>query len=273
MTKNQFERCQRFLVGHLSSPGSMPQSPFVLELSRKSSPGARAVGGQEFFLKETWKRDALGRCWWSGISKRKVEGGVKMVCQQGRSTVDTSWGQNHLAAKVDWREPSPHPQGRAGRLQASASETFSTFSLVLVLSSFHWAASSHSWESSQLTEHGSVGRQIRDLVIWYFSLFIVFTCICFACGVSGFRGAVQISHRGWECSQLAESCLARLAWFAWFAGFAGWGADHVKPPQRRFFARNSWYVFRHRMTLCPYQSTIELITLSSRRISLLHQYY
>ena len=49
MTKNQFERCQRFLVGHLSSPGSMPQSPFVLTSSRKSSPGARAVGGQELF--------------------------------------------------------------------------------------------------------------------------------------------------------------------------------------------------------------------------------
>ena len=49
MAKNQFERCQRFLVGHLSSPGSMPQSPFVLTLSRKSSPGARAVGGQELF--------------------------------------------------------------------------------------------------------------------------------------------------------------------------------------------------------------------------------
>ena len=45
--KDRFEIFPRFLVGHLSSPGSIPQSPSVLRLSRKSSPGPRAEAGQD----------------------------------------------------------------------------------------------------------------------------------------------------------------------------------------------------------------------------------
>ena len=63
MTKNQFEIFPRFLVGHLSSPGSIPQSPFVLRLSRKSSPGPRAEVGQDLSgkLEEKYKEYLGGK--------------------------------------------------------------------------------------------------------------------------------------------------------------------------------------------------------------------
>ena len=139
----------------------------------------------------------------------------------------------------------------------------------ITISTEHWAVSSHSWESSHLTERFLVG------CFWYLIFFCFYsnpfsTNVFFACGVSGFPLALQISHRGWKESQLAESCLA--------SSVGRW--DLVKPTKQflcctslTFLLSKDDLMSLSTKTFSPSTYAIKFIYLFMRRISLFQWFH
>ena len=175
------------LFAHLSFPGSVPQSPSVRKLSRKSRPGARAEEGHGLNIENKWYSMSL-----------------IVIGQETQKRVKTKPG-TWRPKKTDVRLCSAHKEEQ--HAPKHASETFSCLS-------FCFCSSLVAFWMVEITNQSQLGIFTVDwtcLASRGFILFFLhlnpFTNDLFACGVSGFPLVLWVSHRGCKESQLAEPSL------------------------------------------------------------------